>query len=433
MATDRRLVFRHKGDVKMVLDPQGNLLVKGDVRSPTDGHSGLVFRSSERPDPCASIKSHRDLAHDGVLVAAAVAERVEKLPSEDRPSLRFARWRDVKMELAYLGRGDRPGGEPRLRGDLLRNFATRKNVGKMKPVERDNLRDAFIALQHRAYPGSRSDPIPGGVTYWFKQDEIHEATHVHAFPPYRGIAFLPWHRELVNRLEALLREVDPTVSLHYWDWQTDPRNSHGVDLMTPAFMGASNGPAGEPWLSAGYYVPAADPHRDASGRPFDPPRLITRQMSEGAPGIPSDVTIISDDAYPDMREDLEDAHGFGPRVRGRDDRQRPHVVPRPVRLPPALKRRSPLGELAAQAGESMAVRPRASVWRRVQHRRGSRGGHLRPRHPDPTGPVGGQPEQPSQCSEDKALGTTGERTSQQEFQTPLCGGAAVVRRIRIVF
>ena len=308
MATDRRLVFRDKGDVKMVLDPQGNLLIKGDVRNPADGHGGLVFRSSERPDPCASIKSHGDLAHDGVLVAAAVAERVQNLPSEDRPSLRFARGRDVRMELTYLGRGDQPGGGPRLRGDLLRNFATRKNVGKMKPVERDNLRDAFIELQRRAYPGSRSDPIPGGVTYWFKQDEVHEATHVHAFPPYRGIAFLPWHRELLNRLEALLREVDPTFSLHYWDWQTDPRNSHGVDLMTPAFMGAPNGPAGDPWLSAGYYVPAADPHRDASGNPFDPPLLITRQMSDGAPGIPSDTTIISADAYPDMRKDLEDAH-----------------------------------------------------------------------------------------------------------------------------
>ena len=267
MATDRRLVFRHKGDVKMVLDPQGNLLVKGDVRNPADGHGGLVFRSSERPDPCASIKSHGNLAHDGVLVAAAVAERVQNLPSEDRPSLRRAR--EARRDDGIGLSGGRSAG-PRLRGDLLRNFATRKNVGKMKPVERDNLRDAFIELQRRAYPGSRSDPIPGGVTYWFKQDEVHEATHVHAFPPYRGIAFLPWHRELLNRLEALLREVDPTVSLHYWDWQTDPRDSHGVSLMTPAFMGAPNGPAGDPWLSAGYYVPAADPHRTRAVTPLTP-------------------------------------------------------------------------------------------------------------------------------------------------------------------
>ena len=52
----------------------------------------------------------------------------------------------------------------------------------------------------------------GGVSYWFKQDEIHELMHVHAFPPWRGIAFLTWHRELCNRLEALLRVERWTLS-----------------------------------------------------------------------------------------------------------------------------------------------------------------------------------------------------------------------------
>jgi hypothetical protein len=58
------------------------------------------------------------------------------------------------------------------------------------------------------------------VSFWDKQDQIHQATHVHGGP-----AFIPWHRELVNRYEALLRQIDPTVALHYWDWQTDPRKS----------------------------------------------------------------------------------------------------------------------------------------------------------------------------------------------------------------
>jgi hypothetical protein len=58
-----------------------------------------------------------------------------------------------------------------------------------------------------------------GVSFWDKQDQIHQATHVHGGP-----AFIPWHRELVNRYEALLKEVDPTVALHYWDWRTDPHN-----------------------------------------------------------------------------------------------------------------------------------------------------------------------------------------------------------------
>src|SRR5207247_11011862 len=45
-----------------------------------------------------------------------------------------------------------------------------------------------------------------------------------------------------NRIEALLRLVDPQLSLHYWDWTTDPRHqidSDGNDfsLFTPDFMG----------------------------------------------------------------------------------------------------------------------------------------------------------------------------------------------------
>ena len=129
----------------------------------------------------------------------------------------------------------------------------RRNIATVSPEERQRLRDAIIALQHRSYPGSRSDSPVGGVTYWFKQDEIHAHTHVHNCP-----AFLPWHRELINRFEALLRTVDPALSLHYWDWTTDPGWMFTSDL-----MGSPNGLAGEPWQANaapwrpdGLYVPA---------------------------------------------------------------------------------------------------------------------------------------------------------------------------------
>jgi Common central domain of tyrosinase len=48
------------------------------------------------------------------------------------------------------------------------------------------------------------------VSWWFKQDEVHQATHVH-----RGPEFLPWHREFTNRFEELLRQINPQLSLHY--------------------------------------------------------------------------------------------------------------------------------------------------------------------------------------------------------------------------
>src|SRR3954465_6073430 len=68
----------------------------------------------------------------------------------------------------------------------------RRNIASVGPTERGLFRDALIALNQRVFPGSRTDSIPGGVSWWFKQDEIHKATHVHGGP-----AFVPWHRELV--------------------------------------------------------------------------------------------------------------------------------------------------------------------------------------------------------------------------------------------
>jgi hypothetical protein len=165
----------------------------------------------------------------------------------------------------------------------------RRNIATVSPQERTRLRDAIIALHQRHYPGARGDTPPGGVSYWFKQDEIHAHSHVRGCP-----AFLPWHRELVNRFEELIREIDPQLSLHSWDWNEDPTNASGgqggvVDLFKPAFMGSAQGPAGEPWLSAGFYDPNANRARsdsefDPANNPVDPPKHLTRAKSAGASG-----------------------------------------------------------------------------------------------------------------------------------------------------
>jgi len=180
----------------------------------------------------------------------------------------------------------------------------RRNIAAVSQSERNRLRDAMIALHHRSYPGGRGDTPVGGVTYWFKQDEIHAHTHVHGCP-----AFLPWHRELINRFEDLLREVDPMLSLHYWDWTTDPHS-----LFTSAFMGSASGDAGDPWLSAGFYVPGATPFRsddefDPSNNPFDPPRDLTRSVGSGAPITASeDASIVAAATFPDLDNLLTGAH-----------------------------------------------------------------------------------------------------------------------------
>lgn len=159
----------------------------------------------------------------------------------------------------------------------------RYNIRSVTPAERTRLKNAILALQIKKFPGTKTDSPPGGVSYWFKQDEIHQATHVHGEPE-----FLPWHRELVNRFEQMIRGVDPDLSLHYWDWNEDPH-----DLFDAGFMGSANGDAGAPWLGT-IYDPAAAGHRDATFNPADPPNALTRNLPAGAPAPPlPDSDIIS--------------------------------------------------------------------------------------------------------------------------------------------
>lgn len=188
---------------------------------------------------------------------------------------------------------------------MIRGDGIRRNIATVDADERLALVAAIKELNARHYAGNRNETPTGGVSWWFKQDEIHQATHVHGGPE-----FLPWHRELCNRFEQLIRTIDPRLSLHYWDWTTDPS-----PLFTPDVMGSRNGAAGEPWLSAGFYDPNADPYRGdsafdaAHSNPFDPPRNLTRQIEGGVPALAhSDADIIDEPDFRSMRVKLEDSH-----------------------------------------------------------------------------------------------------------------------------
>ena len=91
-----------------------------------------------------------------------------------------------------------PNTEERQYG-FRRRDSKKHSVGR--PFREGILRDAFFELNNRRFPGNRLDlPAVGGVTWWIKQDEIHQATHVRG-----GFQFLPWHREIVNRLEQKVK------------------------------------------------------------------------------------------------------------------------------------------------------------------------------------------------------------------------------------
>lgn len=166
----------------------------------------------------------------------------------------------------------------------------RRNIAHVSNAERVRLRDAIVQLNSRFYPD--------GVSKWVKQDQIHEVTHVH-----NGPSFLTWHRELVNRFEQLIREIDPDLSLHYWDWTDDPRAASDgagstVNLFTADFMGSASG---------------------AAGAPFGGFPAITRNVNDGnpgAPGVPADSVFIDfangepqANQYNVFRRKIEGEHG----------------------------------------------------------------------------------------------------------------------------
>ena len=142
----------------------------------------------------------------------------------------------------------------------------RKNAATATQAERDAYRDAILAV------GSQPQYVFfGGVSYWHKQDEVHQSgpSNRHATP-----AFLPWHREYVNRYEVLLQEYEPTLKLLYWDWTTN-----GLSLFNSSFMGASSGSIGSPFLPT-----------------LAPPSVSRNVGGAPLPGTP-DATVLAPTTY----------------------------------------------------------------------------------------------------------------------------------------
>lgn len=94
----------------------------------------------------------------------------------------------------------------------------RRNLRTITPYERERFMTALLTLQETASEG-RDAALAG----------IHAEMAAH-----RGLTFLPWHRELCNSFEARLRQIDPELSLHYWDWNDPPH-----DLFTDSFLRAA--------------------------------------------------------------------------------------------------------------------------------------------------------------------------------------------------
>lgn len=155
----------------------------------------------------------------------------------------------------------------------------RKNAATATTAERDAYRDAVLSVG--TLPAF---VFPGGITYWHKQDQVHQfgPTNRHGTS-----AFLPWHREFINRYEVLLQEANPLVTLLYWDWTTNPSS-----LFNSSFMGASGSGPGS--------APIGPPFHPPSGPTLFPP-AVSRDLGGNtccvAPTTFTDATVLAQPLY----------------------------------------------------------------------------------------------------------------------------------------
>jgi hypothetical protein len=179
----------------------------------------------------------------------------------------------------------------------------RRDVATVSQEERDLLLDAFLKLDTTKF-------YPDEVSYWDKQEDIHKNAHFAGLDVHAGPAFIPWHRVLVNRLEELLREIHPEISLHYWDWTKDPRAASvgRAALFTNTFMGGTGNPAGPP---------LQDFESTEKTDPFEGDGIhdhIWRQVgvasakADGTPNLADDDAILRNTEFTDFNHALQSAH-----------------------------------------------------------------------------------------------------------------------------
>lgn len=185
----------------------------------------------------------------------------------------------------------------------------RKNAATATQTERD----AYLAAL-RKIAINPSFVFPAGMSYWKTQQEIHRfgPTYRHGFNGgstwVPSVAFLPWHREFVNRYEGLLQEADPTVKLLYWQWTQNPTNTALLDY-SANFIGAFG--SGQP--TAIQIGAPPSPDTDAAyPRVHNGLTTVTRRLQgTGNPLAQTDATIVGRLQYDSSSPNANNAFSGG--------------------------------------------------------------------------------------------------------------------------
>ena len=104
----------------------------------------------------------------------------------------------------------------------------RKNANTLQPSERSRYLLAYKAFRNKL-----------GTNY-VQFQEMHRLASTAGDEAHGQPAFLPWHRAMLLHVERELQKIDPSVALHYWNWDAAAPNVFHQD-----FMGAPDISVGE--------------------------------------------------------------------------------------------------------------------------------------------------------------------------------------------
>ncbi|VDK68512.1 unnamed protein product [Litomosoides sigmodontis] len=134
---------------------------------------------------------------------------------------------DLECLCIYLRGRTQPSGLCYLPDGSRLTKAIRKEYRMLTDQERKRFHSALIELK-RSGEYNKLALIHGGAA-------VSGGAH-------SGPAFLPWHREFIKRFEIALRQIDPTVSIPYWDSVLDSGLPNPQDsvMWTNELMGTTN-------------------------------------------------------------------------------------------------------------------------------------------------------------------------------------------------
>ena len=197
-----------------------NVVLTNDVPGRIPGGGDVLFAAHATPWPASTTATANDLAltlpGDGSWVPFVIAGKFGTPSTNDKDVIIAAHQNTAAG--AVLG----------TKALMVR---VRKNANTLTASERSRFLFAWRAFRNKA-----------GVNYGQFQ-EMHRLVSSAGDEGHMQPAFLSWHRVMLLHVERELQKLDPSVALHYWNWDAAAPN-----VFTEDFMGApgSGGGVTEP-------------------------------------------------------------------------------------------------------------------------------------------------------------------------------------------